>query len=116
MTSCVASISMEHSTVATSATGPSSVRDMAHTPERVRAYLLDLQARIVAALEAEDGAPFRRDHWQREPGGKLEGEGRSQLLEDSAMIERGGCNFSHVKGSTLPPSATQHRPELAGAP
>jgi len=84
--------------------------------ERVRGYLLGLQANIVAALEAEDGQPFRHDHWQREPGGRLEGEGRSQLLEEGTLIERGGCNFSHVKGKTLPPSATQHRPELAGAP
>jgi len=84
--------------------------------ERVRGYLLGLQANIVAVLEAEDGQPFRHDHWQREPGGKLEGEGRSQLLEEGTLIERGGCNFSHVKGKTLPPSATQHRPELAGAP
>jgi coproporphyrinogen III oxidase len=87
-----------------------------NTTEAVRAYLLDLQARIVGALEAEDGAPFRRDHWQREPGGKLEGEGRSHLLEGGGVIERGGCNFSHVVGKVLPPSATQHRPELAGAP
>jgi coproporphyrinogen III oxidase len=84
--------------------------------ERVRAYLLGLQATIIAAMEAEDGQPFLRDHWQREPGGKLEGEGRSQLLEEGNVIERGGCNFSHVLGKTLPPSATQHRPELAGAP
>ena len=84
--------------------------------QRVRDYLLGLQARIIAAMEAEDGAPFLHDHWQREPGGPLEGEGRSQLIEDGRVIERGGCNFSHVKGKTLPPSATQHRPELAGAP
>ncbi len=83
---------------------------------RVRDYLLGLQGIIIAAMEAEDGQPFLRDQWQREPGGKLEGEGRSQLLEDGQVIERGGCNFSHVKGKTLPPSATQHRPELAGAP
>ena len=84
--------------------------------ERVREYLLSLQSRIVAAFEAEDGGSFLRDHWQREPGGSLEGEGRSQLIEGGAVIERGGCNFSHVKGRTLPPSATQRRPELAGAP
>jgi coproporphyrinogen III oxidase len=82
----------------------------------VRSYLLDLQDRIVAAIEAEDGQPFITDAWQREPGGKLEGEGRSRLLEGGAVIERGGCSFSHVKGKVLPPSATQHRPELAGAP
>jgi coproporphyrinogen III oxidase len=82
----------------------------------VRDSLLDLQARIVTAIELEDGQPFLTDAWQREPGGKLEGEGLSRLLEGGAVIERGGCSFSHVKGSVLPPSATQHRPELVGAP
>ena len=89
---------------------------MNDTSTRVRDYLLGLQANIIEAMQAQDGAPFLRDHWQREPGGKLEGEGRTQLLEGGAVIERGGCNFSHVKGVALPPSATQHRPELAGAP
>jgi len=82
----------------------------------VRRYLLDLQGRIVGALQAEDGKAFRSDGWQREPGGRLEGDGLSQLVEDGHLLERGGCNFSHVRGTQLPPSATQHRPELAGAP
>jgi coproporphyrinogen III oxidase len=82
----------------------------------VRAYLLELQSRIVAAMEAEDGGRFLTDRWTREPGGPLEGEGVSRLIEGGALLERGGCSFSHVKGRTLPPSATQHRPELAGAP
>jgi len=82
----------------------------------VRDYLLGLQDRIVAGMEAADGQSFITDAWQREPGGKLEGEGRSRLLEGGDLLERGGCSFSHVKGKTLPPSATQHRPELAGAP
>ena len=81
----------------------------------VREYLLGLQGRIVAAFEEEDGTPFRRDGWTRPAGGKLEGDGLSQLVEEGGVLERGGCNFSHVKGSKLPPSATQHRPELAGA-
>ena len=50
------------------------------------------------------------------PGIGLEGDGLSRLLEGGAVIERGGCGFSHVKGKVLPPSATQHRPELAGVP
>jgi coproporphyrinogen III oxidase len=79
-------------------------------------YLRGLQARIIEALQAEDGAPFRRDSWTREPGDKLQGEGVSQLVEDGGLLERGGCNFSQVKGRALPPSATQHRAELAGAP
>jgi coproporphyrinogen III oxidase len=82
----------------------------------VRDYLLGLQHRIVDAVQAEDGGEFLSDAWSREPGGKLEGDGLTRLIEDGALIERGGCNFSHVRGAALPPSATQHRSDLAGAP
>ena len=85
--------------------------------DAVRAYLLGLQDRIVDAMESADGQPFITDEWQREPGGKLEGMGRSRLLEEGALLERGGCNFSHVKGHALPASATQHRAaDLTDAP
>ncbi|WP_234413896.1 oxygen-dependent coproporphyrinogen oxidase [Ideonella sp. A 288] len=67
-------------------------------------------------MEQVDGKPFATDAWTREPGGRLEGDGKTQLVEEGGLLERGGCNFSHVKGSAMPPSATQHRPELAGAP
>jgi coproporphyrinogen III oxidase len=76
----------------------------------VKSYLLDLQARIVAALEAADGLPFRTDAWERPEGGG----GISRLIEEGNVLERGGVNFSHVTGSQLPPSASAHRPELAG--
>ena len=82
----------------------------------VRSYLLDLQQRIVSLLEAADGQDFLLDQWVREPGGQLEGDGKTRLIEGGRLFERGGCNFSHVKGNVLPASATQHRPELAGAP
>ncbi|WP_395699370.1 oxygen-dependent coproporphyrinogen oxidase [Aquabacterium sp.] len=82
----------------------------------VRNYLLDLQSRIVRTMQQVDGKPFTTDAWTREPGGRLTGDGRTQLVEEGGLLERGGCNFSHVLGATLPPSATQHRPELAGAP
>ena len=36
------------------------------------------------------------------------------MIEDGNVLERGGVNFSHVKGDRLPPSATAARPELAG--
>jgi len=79
--------------------------------------LLGLQARIVSALEAEGGEAFASDPWQRPPGGKLEGDGISRLVEGGVLLERGGCGFSHVKGKALPASATQHRSaELADAP
>ena len=76
----------------------------------IKAYLVDLQARIVAALEAQDGKTFRRDAWERAEGGG----GLSALVEEGNLLERGGVNFSHVMGRGLPPSATAHRPELAG--
>ena len=79
--------------------------------EAVKAYLLELQDRICAALEAEDGgARFAEDAWTRPAGGG----GRTRVIENGALIEKGGVNFSHVHGSGLPPSASAHRPELAG--
>jgi coproporphyrinogen III oxidase len=86
-----------------------------HT-DLVRAYLLDLQQRIVAGLERLDGQTFATDPWQREPGGRLEGDGLSRMLEGGAVFERAAVLFSHVKGRVLPPSATAARPHLAGAP
>ncbi len=82
----------------------------------VRAYLLDLQQRIVSGLERLDGQAFASDPWQREPGGRLEGDGLSRMLEGGAVFERAAVLFSHVKGRVLPPSATAARPHLAGAP
>lgn len=83
----------------------------------VRTWLLGLQSRIVSAVEAEGGEPFRTDAWTRDPVGKLTGDGISRLVEGGRFLERGGCSFSHVRGAALPASATQHRgPELAGAP
>jgi len=79
-------------------------------PDSVSRYLTGLQARIVAALEAIDGGEFRRDDWTRPEGGG----GTSRLIEDGAVLERGGVLFSHVKGERLPASATAQRPELAG--
>lgn len=77
----------------------------------VRNYLLDLQARLCAAVEGvEDGARFREDCWTR-PGG---GGGQTRVLSEGAVMEQAGINFSHVLGSQLPPSATAQRPELAG--
>ncbi len=77
----------------------------------VRRYLLELQDRICAALEAEDGGGrFREDPWER-PGG---GGGRTRVLSEGRVFEQAGVNFSHVRGDQLPRAATAHRPELAG--
>jgi len=78
----------------------------------VREYLLGLQDRIVSRFEALDGKAFLRDEWQRPEGGG----GISRLLEGGDLLERGGVGFSHVTGTKLPPSASAHRPEIAGKP
>lgn len=76
----------------------------------VRSYLTGLQSRIVQALEQAEGTSFRTDAWERAEGGG----GVSRLLEGGQLFERAGVLFSHVLGSKLPPSASAHRPELAG--
>jgi coproporphyrinogen III oxidase len=78
--------------------------------DAVKAYLTDLQERIVTLLEQTDGHTFLRDAWQRPEGG----EGLSCVIEEGNVLERGGVNFSHVRGQKLPASATAKRPELAG--
>jgi coproporphyrinogen III oxidase len=78
--------------------------------QAVRDYLGGLQSRIVAELETLDGMAFRRDAWGRPDGGG----GLSCLIESGHLFERGGVNFSHVTGPSLPASATASRPELAG--
>jgi coproporphyrinogen III oxidase len=84
--------------------------DQPDTPA-VAAWLQALQDRICDALAAEDGgAGFREDRWEREEGGG----GRSRVLTDGDLFEKGGVNFSSIRGTRLPASATQHRPELAG--
>ena len=84
--------------------------------EGVRSYLQALQARITTAISAVDGGEFLTDAWQKNPDEVLQGRGITQILEDGLVFERAGCGFSHVRGPRLPPSATQHRPELTGAP
>ncbi len=82
-------------------------------PLRVKEYLLDLQDRICAGLEAADGTErFAEQSWTRPEGGG----GRSRVLSEGGLIEKGGVGFSHVAGSALPPSASANRPALAGAP
>lgn len=80
--------------------------------DTVRAYLAELQDRICAALEQADGrARFAEDVWRRDEGGG----GRTRVLRDGALFEQAGVGYSDVSGTTLPPSATAARPELAGA-
>jgi coproporphyrinogen III oxidase len=87
-----------------------------NTTDIVKTYLLGLQASITSAISAVDGKNFVVDSWKKAADEPLQGEGITQILEGGEVFERAGCGFSHVRGAKLPPSATQHRPELAGAP
>jgi coproporphyrinogen III oxidase len=81
------------------------------TLDRIEQFLRELQQRICAALEAEDGAArFVSDRWLRDEGGG----GDSRVLSEGAVFERAGVNFSKVFGDRMPPSATAQRPALAG--
>ena len=95
---------------------PASVQAPSGAIDTVRQFLTGLQDRITSAITGIDGTPFLVDRWTKPAGEKLQGNGITQILEGGPVFERAGCGFSHVTGPQLPPSATQHRPELAGAP
>lgn len=78
--------------------------------QAVYAYLLALQDRICDVFaELDPAAQQCRDEWQRDEGGG----GISRVFADGQVIEKGGVNFSHVMGQSLPASATASRPELS---
>lgn len=86
--------------------------DVSSAVSDVKDYLLALQDRICAALEAEDGrSAFQEDCWQHRHG---QGGGRTRVLQSGAVFEQAGVNFSHILGDQLPPAASLKRPELAG--
>lgn len=79
--------------------------------EDIRHYFLGFQAALCnILLEEETTADFVEDPWQREGGG-----GITCVFKNGSVIEQAGVNFSHVKGLSLPPSASALRPELGGA-
>ena len=79
--------------------------------ENIKSFFLELQDDICKQLEnADGGAKFSTDQWKREQGGG----GRTRVMGNGNVIEKGGVNFSHVSGDSMPASATAHRPELAG--
>ncbi|MGL6074197.1 MAG: oxygen-dependent coproporphyrinogen oxidase [Fimbriiglobus sp.] len=72
--------------------------------QRAVSYFQGLQDLICAGLEAADGeAKFREDAWTR-PGG---GGGRSRVIENGGVFEKGGVNFSEVYGEFTPEFAKQ---------
>jgi coproporphyrinogen III oxidase len=75
----------------------------------IKNYLLSLQDSICQAFEQYDTKIFIQDEWESSLG-----SGRTRVIEKGSFIEKGGVNFSHVKGDELPAAASAKRPELAG--
>jgi coproporphyrinogen III oxidase len=80
--------------------------------QSVKTYLDQLQERITVALESRDSVLFRRDPWTRAEGGG----GETRILSGGGVFERAGVSVSHVFGQKLPPSASNLRPQIVGAP
>lgn len=78
----------------------------------VKNYLLSLQHSICEALAAEDGQEeFEIHPWEKDSLGS----GITRVITNGRVLEKGGVNFSHVHGNSLPAAATQDRPHLAGS-
>ena len=68
------------------------------------AYIKTLQDTITSKLEEVDGkAQFKEDVWKRTEGGG----GRTRVIENGAVFEKGGVNISAVHGK-LPESMQQY--------
>ena len=84
-----------------------------HHTEQVKEYLLSLQDALCQSLADFDGkAVFSEDKWHHNNGGG----GITRTINNGNIFEKGGVNFSHVRGDTLPASASATRPEIAGCP
>ena len=67
-------------------------------------YIHQLQDRITSTLEALDGtATFQEDLWKRPEGGG----GRTRVIENGTLFEKGGVNISQVHGK-LPETMQQY--------
>ena len=84
-------------------------------PAAVTRYLRGLQDDLCRQLgELEPAADFAEDAWRHEHGGEHGGGGITRIIQQGALFEKGGVNFSHIKGAALPASATDHRAHIAG--
>lgn len=66
--------------------------------ESIAGWFQQLQDDICKRLEDTDQGKFEEDIWEREGGGG----GRTRILTDGNIIEKGGVNFSAVYGATPP--------------
>ncbi len=79
--------------------------------QAVLEFLLEFQNHACEGFESVgESLKFVEESWQREKGGG----GKTRVIANGSVFEKGGVNFSHVFGDSLPPSASANRPELAG--
>ncbi len=87
----------------------------------IKKYLLDLQKNLCQRFSQMDGkADFLVDHWERNldpsvpktSSKEIVGHGITCVLKNGAVFEKAGINFSHVSGTTLPPSAKALRMDM----
>ncbi len=79
----------------------------------VAVYLRNLQDNLCSAIgELEPDSSFREDRWRHEGGGG----GITRIIEQGGVFEKGGVNFSHVSGSSLPAVSTLSRKGIVGKP
>jgi len=80
--------------------------------EQVKRYLIDLQQTICSEIELLDGGTvFEQDHWSRDD---QRGNGVTCIISNGNVFEKGGVNFSIIRGDKMPKSASALRPELEG--
>lgn len=80
---------------------------------QVIAFLKQLQSQCCERLqEFNPEVPFAEERWAYETGGG----GITRIIENGQVFEKGGVNFSHIKGSSLPEAASVSREHIAGKP
>lgn len=76
----------------------------------IAAAFREIQDSICSQLETLDGrARFREDPWTRAEGGG----GRTRVIADGDLLEKGGVNFSEVHGPLSPAAARALKVEAA---
>jgi coproporphyrinogen III oxidase len=76
-------------------------------------FLKQLQSNCCDALQAFDPqTPFQEDLWEHRSGGG----GITRVIENGGVFEKGGVNFSNIRGDSLPDSATASRAQISGKP
>ena len=70
--------------------------------EELETLFKDVQNHICAQLLTEESRPYNEDLWQYDKG---DGGGITRVWERGEVFEKGGVNYSSIRGESLPQSA-----------